>query len=465
MKKIISLLIISAFSASITLIAYTQIINPELSKKSNLALEKNSTLPVSYITNPSGGSNIDFTIAAEKTLNAVVHVKNTTVSKGYTSFEDLFLGRPQNRFQVGTGSGVIISPDGYIITNNHVIEGAESIEITTNSNKNYTAEIIGSDPTTDIALLKVDTDEKLNYTTFGDSNTTKVGEWVLAVGNPFNLTSTVTAGIISAKSRDLSGKNIQSFIQTDAAVNPGNSGGALVNVYGDLIGINTAISSQTGSYIGYSFAVPSNIARKVVEDIMEFGNVQNGILGVVGTELNSKSSEEYGTNETEGFYISEVQENSGAKTSGLKKGDIIKSIDGIKITKFSDLKGFLNTKSPNDIVEVNILRDDEIKNIRVKLEKLTTIYIPIIGTLKEINSEELKNKGNDYGLEIQELSDYYKQEWISDGVDKGSLVIAINDIKVSTVSDAKRALSKNSEKVSRISIIKNNGEKMVYRFR
>ena len=465
MKKIISLIIISAFSASITLIAYTQLINPELSKKSNLALEKNSTIPVSYITNPSGGSNIDFTIAAEKTLNAVVHVKNTTVSKGYTSFEDLFLGRPQNRFQVGTGSGVIISPDGYIITNNHVIEGAESIEITTNSNKNYTAEIIGSDPTTDIALLKVDTDEKLNYTTFGDSNTTKIGEWVLAVGNPFNLTSTVTAGIISAKSRDLSGKNIQSFIQTDAAVNPGNSGGALVNVYGDLIGINTAISSQTGSYIGYSFAVPSNIARKVVEDIMEFGNVQNGILGVIGTELNSKLSEEYGTNETEGFYISEVQENSGAKTSGLKKGDIIKSIDGIKITKFSDLKGFLNTKSPNDIVEVNILRDDEIKNIRVKLEKLTTIYIPIIGTLKEINNEELKNKGNDYGLEIQELSDYYKQEWISDGVDKGSLVIAINDIKVNTVLDAKRALSKNSEKVSRISIIKNNGEKMVYRFR
>ena len=465
MKKIISLLIISAFSASITLIVYTQLITSELSKKSNSALEKNSTLPVSYITNPSGGSNIDFTIAAEKTLNAVVHVKNTTVSKGYTSFEDLFLGRPQNRFQVGTGSGVIISPDGYIITNNHVIEGAESIEITTNSNKNYTAEIIGSDPTTDIALLKVDTDKKLNYTTFGDSNTTKVGEWVLAVGNPFNLTSTVTAGIISAKSRDLSGKNIQSFIQTDAAVNPGNSGGALVNVYGDLIGINTAISSQTGSYIGYSFAVPSNIARKVVEDIMEFGNVQNGILGVVGTELNSKSSEEYGTNETEGFYISEVQENSGAKTSGLKKGDIIKSIDGIKITKFSDLKGFLNTKSPNDIVEVNILRDDEIKNIRVKLEKLTTIYIPIIGTLKEINNEKLKNKGNDYGLEIQELSDYYKQEWISDGVDKGSLVIAINDIKVNTVSDAKKALSKNSEKVSRISIIKNNGEKMVYRFR
>jgi S1-C subfamily serine protease len=263
----------------------------------------------------------------------------------------------------------------------------------------------------------------------------------------------------------LSGNNTQSFIQTDAAVNPGNSGGALVNIYGDLIGINTAISSQTGSYIGYSFAVPSNIARKVIEDIMEFGDVQNGILGVIGTELNSKSSEEFGINETEGFYVSDVQENSGAKSSGIKKGDIIKSIDGIKISKFSDLKGFLNTKSPNDIVEVKILRENEIKNINVKLEKLSTVYVPIIGTLKELNNKELKDKGSEYGLELQELSDYYKQEWISDGVDKGSLIIALNDTKVNSVTDVNKALSKNSNRVSRISIIKNNGEKMVYRFR
>jgi S1-C subfamily serine protease len=355
MKKFISLLFISALSASIALIAYNELFITESNENSG-SIAKTNTFPVNYTNELSGGSNIDFSVAAEKTLHAVVHVKNTTISKGYTSFEDLFLGRSQNRFQVGTGSGVIISPDGYIITNNHVIDGAESIEITTNNNKTYKAEIVGSDASTDIALLKVDSDEELNYATFGDSNSTKVGEWVLAVGNPFNLTSTVTAGIISAKSRDLSGNNTQSFIQTDAAVNPGNSGGALVNIYGDLIGINTAISSQTGSYIGYSFAVPSNIARKVIEDIMEVGDVQNGILGVIGTELNSKSSEEFGINETEGFYVSDVQENSGAKSSGIKKGDIIKSIDGIKISKFSDLKGFLNTKSPNDIVEVKILR-------------------------------------------------------------------------------------------------------------
>ena len=433
----------------------------------NLAVEQPlSTYSVNYTPNyGSGGSNVDFTTAAEKSLYSVVHVKNTTTSTGYTSFEDLFFGRPQNRYQVGTGSGVIISPEGHIITNNHVIEGSESIEITTNNNKTYSATIIGTDPVTDIALLKIDSDDELNFMTFGDSNITKVGEWVLAVGNPFNLNSTVTAGIISAKSRDLSGDNTQSFIQTDAAVNPGNSGGALVNIYGDLIGINTAISSQTGSYIGYSFAVPSNIARKVVEDLMEFGTVQNGILGVVGTELNSQVSQELGINETEGFYVNEVQDGSGAKLSGIEKGDIIKSIDGINILKFSDLKGFLNTKSPNDIVKVKILRKNETKSLNVKLEKLTTIYIPIIGTLKEISSEKQKKLGISNGLELQSLSNKYKNEWMSDGVKEGSIILSINEIKVNTITDIQKALSKSNEKVYQVSIIKNNGEKMVYRFR
>lgn len=453
----------SAFFA--ILVYSTYFVNNKQSE--NLAVKQPlSTYSVNYTPNyTSGGSNVDFTTAAEKSLHSVVHVKNTTTSTGYTSFEDLFFGRPQNRYQVGTGSGVIISPEGHIITNNHVIEGSESIEITTNNNKTYSATIIGTDPITDIALLKIDSDDELNFMTFGDSNITKVGEWVLAVGNPFNLNSTVTAGIISAKSRDLSGDNTQSFIQTDAAVNPGNSGGALVNIYGDLIGINTAISSQTGSYIGYSFAVPSNIARKVVEDLMEFGTVQNGILGVVGTELNSQVSQELGINETEGFYVNEVQDGSGAKLSGIEKGDIIKSIDGINILKFADLKGFLNTKSPNDIVKVKILRKNETKSLNVKLEKLTTIYIPIIGTLKEISSEEQKKLGISNGLELQSLSNKYKNEWMSDGVKEGSIILSINEIKVNTITDIQKALSKSNEKVYQISIIKNNGEKMVYRFR
>lgn len=465
MKKFVRFFLASVMGGTMTLLAYTQWLQPKKQIQNNLDIITPTVLPVNYSSGLSGGNNADFTAAAEKTLHAVVHVKNTTISQGYTSYEDLFFGRSRGRTQVGTGSGVIISSDGYIVTNNHVIQGAQSIEVTTNNNKTYNAELIGSDPTTDIALLKIQTNESLNYTTFGDSNTTKIGEWVLAVGNPFNLTSTVTAGIISAKSRDLSGRNTQSFIQTDAAVNPGNSGGALVNIYGDLIGINTAISSQTGSYIGYSFAVPSNIARKVVEDIMEYGNVQNGILGVIGTELNSKNSEELGIEQTEGFYVNDVQENSGAEISGIQKGDIIKSIDDIKISKFSDLKGFLNTKSPNDVVEVKIMRKSKIKIVKVKLEKLTTIDIPIIGTLAELKAEELKKYGHDYGLKLTELSQYYKEEWISDGVDKGSLITAINDVKLNTIADVKKALNKSSDQIKRITIIKNNGEKMVYRFR
>ena len=465
MKKFVRFLLASLMGGIMTLLAYTQWLQPKKQIQNNLDIITPTVMPINYSSGLSGGNNVDFTAAAEKTLHAVVHVKNTTISQGYTSYEDLFFGRSRGRTQVGTGSGVIISSDGYIVTNNHVIQGAQSIEVTTNNNKTYNAELIGSDPTTDIALLKIQTNESLNYTTFGDSNTTKIGEWVLAVGNPFNLTSTVTAGIISAKSRDLSGRNTQSFIQTDAAVNPGNSGGALVNIYGDLIGINTAISSQTGSYIGYSFAVPSNIARKVVEDIMEYGNVQNGILGVIGTELNSKNSEELGIEQTEGFYVNDVQENSGAEISGIQKGDIIKSIDDIKISKFSDLKGFLNTKSPNDVVEVKMMRKSKIKIVKVKLEKLTTIDIPIIGTLVELKAEELKKYGHDYGLKLKELSQYYKEEWISDGVDKGSLITAINDVKLNTIADVKKALNKSSDQIKRITIIKNNGEKMVYRFR
>jgi len=465
MKKLFTLLAVSALGGAMTLGVYTQLQKKNDNTFAKPLAEIPFIQPVNYTSVASGGTNVDFTTAAEKTLHAVVHVKNTTMSKGYTSFEDLFFGRLQSRPQIGSGSGVIISPDGYIITNNHVIEGAQSIEVTTNNNKTFEANLVGTDPVTDIALLKIESDDELTYTTFGDSDTAKIGEWVLAVGNPFNLTSTVTAGIISAKSRDLSGRNTQSFIQTDAAVNPGNSGGALVNIHGDLIGINTAISSQTGSYIGYSFAVPSNIARKVVSDIMEFGNVQNGILGVIGRTLDGQISETYGVDDTEGFYVSEVQENSGAMRSGVKKGDVIKSVNGVKIVKFSDLSGFLNTKSPNDVVEVTLVRDGEIKVVNVKLEKLTTIDVPVIGTLKELSSSELKKHNSDYGLELQNLSEKYKTEWNEDGVDKGALVVSINNIKVNSIADVKNALSEYSNNVFQISVVKTNGEKLAYRFR
>ena len=465
MKKILTLVCVSALGGALTLGAYKHLFeNSSIPKP--IENQATATLfPVSLNAPLSGGTNIDFTTAANKTVHSVVHVKNTTLNKSYTSFEDLFFGRPQQYEQIGTGSGVIISPDGYIITNNHVIEGAQSIEITTNDNKTFDAKLIGTDSNTDIALLKIEADEPLEYTTFGDSNSARIGEWVLAVGNPFNLTSTVTAGIISAKSRDLSGQNTQSFIQTDAAVNPGNSGGALVNIKGELIGINTAISSQTGSYIGYSFAVPSNIARKVVEDIMEYGNVQNGILGVIGGELNSKKARDFGIDETEGFYVTDVQTGTGAEIAGIQKGDIIQRIDGVRISKFSDLKGFLNTKSPEDQVEVEILRDGIAQSLVVTLERLTSIAIPILGTLQEPSKKVLKNLNIDYGLLISELSETHREDWESDGISEGSFVTEINDVKINSINDAQRALEKYSNKVLRIALVKNNGEKVVYRFR
>jgi Do/DeqQ family serine protease len=385
------------------------------------------------------------------------------------TIQDLFYGRrSQRRHQIGTGSGVIISPDGYIITNNHVIDGAESISITTNHNKTYEAELIGTDPKTDIALLKIDADEPLPYATFADSDDAKIGEWVLAVGNPFNLTSTVTAGIISAKSRDLFGGDTQSFIQTDAAVNPGNSGGALVNTNGDLIGINTAITSQTGNYVGYSFAVPSNIARKVVEDIMEFGNVQNGILGIYPKTLNSEEAKKLGIEETEGIYIDEVEVDSGADKAGLKAGDIINQLDNIKIYKFSDLKGFLNSKSPNDIVNVTVLRDGNEKTFSVKLLKNETINFPIIGILKNATKEDLKNHGINYGLKISIFTrnETYHEYWKNNGVRIGDIVTSINEIKLTSVEDVEKILnSLDYDESIRIVLVNSKGEKERHYFK
>ena len=272
-------------------------------------------------------------------------------------FEDMFkeFGTPQKRKSSALGSGFIIDREGIVVTNNHVIKGAEDIIVRVDGDKEYKAKIIGKDPLSDLAVLKIEPGQtKLKAVEWGDSDLMRVGDWSIAIGNPLGLGGTVTAGIISAKSRNLdpTGRTTQSYIQTDAAVNPGNSGGALINDKGELIGINTAIQTQTGSYVGYSFAVPSNIAKKVIEDILEYGNVQYGFLGVTGTSLNSFRAKELDVEDTEGFFINGIDKESGANSAGIKIGDIIKDIDGIKISKFSDLKGYLNTKRPDDIVEV-----------------------------------------------------------------------------------------------------------------
>lgn len=467
MKKILTLVIASALGGIITLSAYKMFIE----KESIIAVASKETKPT-FIPTSTSATNLynavipDFTVAANSTIDAVVHVKNTTISRGVTTLQDLFFGRSTERMQVGTGSGVIISPDGYIITNNHVINGSQQITVTLNDNKTYVAELIGSDEKTDIALLKINADNDLPYTTFADSDQAKVGEWVLAVGNPFNLTSTVTAGIISAKSRDLTGSHSQSFIQTDAAVNPGNSGGALVNVNGELIGINTAITSQTGSYIGYSFAVPSNIARKVVEDIMEFGNVQNGILGVTGGELNSKNAEQLDVTDTEGFYVSDVEENSGAAKAGIKSGDIIKRIDNIKINKFSDLSGYLNTKRPNDVVNVTLLRKGSEKVIPVTLTKYETVEF-LDMQLKNIPSNIKKEYKIDNGVMITKNENYTLYKNL--GINTGYIITEINDQPIKNVEDINKLKLKYGDNfeshIKKLSVINRNGQKENYIFR
>jgi len=439
MKQTLRLLFVAFFAGAFTLIGYTYLI-----EKNEISIAEQTPetqfIPTNFSSSEGLAFDFDFTDAAEKTVHAVVHVKNTTISRQATNLRDYFFGGGEPRAMVGSGSGVIISPDGYIITNNHVIANSKQLEVTLNNNRTYEAELIGTDPSTDIALIKINATEKLPFIPFGDSNQLKIGEWVLAVGNPFNLTSTVTAGIISAKARDLNefdGKP-QSFIQTDAAVNRGNSGGALVNIRGELIGINTAITSETGSYVGYSFAVPSNNARKVIEDIMEFGDVQRGILGITGGNLNSEIADELGINEAEGVYVNGIEEGSGADKGGIEKGDVIKEIDGLKVSKFSDLVGYLGSKHPNDVVQVTLLRNGNQKTIPVTLIKLETYEIKDLGLqVKNTSASELRDRGLTYGIKVSRILTKDMDKYNLNGI----IILKLNDEKTENIDDAKRILN------------------------
>jgi Do/DeqQ family serine protease len=466
MKKILSIVLFSALGGALTLGAYKLFVETP-----NVIVQERASQPTmlntNYIATAAAMENTDFTIAAEKTLSAVVHVKNTSVKTVRDPFQEFFYGQGNGTrqfSQIGTGSGVIISSDGYIITNNHVIKGASEIEVTLDNKKTLKAELIGTDPTNDVALLKVNSND-LPYIPFGNSDNVKVGEWVLAVGNPYNLTSTVTAGIVSAKGRDLDGNNgVDSFIQTDAAVNPGNSGGALVNTRGELIGINTAISSMTGSFVGYSFAVPSNIAKKVIEDLMEFGNVQTAILGVRGGELNSEVAKELDVDNTEGFYVSEVTDGSGAEKAGLKTNDIIIQLDNVKISTYADLTGFLRTKRPNDKVLVTYLRNGNQFTANVILSKNEVSTVATLGLgLKNIEPNELKKLNISNGVKITEISN---KELAYYGVKKGFIITSINNEKVYSVDDINAKISNKSQgEVLRIEMLNLEGELERYIFR
>lgn len=451
MKKFASLLLISILSGVITLGAYKLFFDKEIYIVDQKQAQPNF-VATNFNTTPVAAENtVDFTAAAETTVHAVVHVKSVTISQSPSNvFEFFYGGGGTPKAQIGSGSGVIISPDGYVVTNNHVIANSSELQVTLNNNRTYKATLVGTDSETDIALLKIETDDELPYLIFGDSDNIKLGEWVLAVGNPFNLTSTVTAGIISAKARDLNAmdKNYQSFIQTDAAVNPGNSGGALVNTAGQLIGINTAITSQTGSFIGYSFAVPSNIAKKVVEDILEYGSVQTGVLGIKGSELNSYNSTELGITETEGFYVDSVFEDSGAEEAGLEKGDIIKKLDHIKISKFSDLSGYLKTKRPDDVVSVTVLRNGKPKVIPVTIYKNQSYRIDLLGiSVKNLSKNDKKKMKNESGVKIVESAGSMGRYDLL-----GKIIVEINDESVENIEDVKQAMSE-AGRYDRLSIV------------
>ena len=435
MKKIMNIFSVAILGGMVTLGGYKALEKKPLAETEKINEPSIQMVNTNYTPAIINSSSVptNFTEAAEKTVNAVVHVKNTATKSNVSSLAELFYGGSP-KAQVGTGSGVIISPDGYIVSNNHVIENASELEITLNNRKKFKAELVATDEKNDIALLKIDADYDLPYIPFANSDNVKIGEWVLAIGNPYNLNSTVTAGIISAKGRDLQGNsNIDAFIQTDAAVNPGNSGGALVNTRGELVGINTAITSRTGSFIGYSFAVPSNIARKIVDDLLEFGDVQEAILGI-----NVDRSKE--ALDIEGVRIIGVSE-GGAKEAGLINGDIIIKVNNVKITKFSDLKGQLTAKRPGDLVDVIIDRNGEELIKQVKLSKKNTFISSGFGViLKDLSEKEKKKFNIDHGAKIVDASQNKGFSYYDVG--EGYILTKINGTKIKNASEAVKILDK-----------------------
>ncbi len=481
MKKFLSFLLIGITSASLVLL-----INNKLNGQDSTTIQK-SVESTSHYSVPAAFTSLNgalpsdaFILASEVSMPTVVHITTKTKATdrysqrggGPMDLFEYFFGDPYNRkpqkqeeeteriVPLGSGSGVIISEDGYIVTNNHVIENADEIEVVLHDNRSYQATLVGTAQSTDLAVIKIDT-ENLSAIKFGNSDATKIGQWVLAVGNPFNLSSTVTAGIISAKARNINllqqkaGMSaIESFIQTDAAVNPGNSGGALVDLNGDLIGINTAIASPSGVYAGYSFAIPSNLVKKVVDDIIEFGAVQRGYMGITMSPVDDKLAKELNLDKVEGAYISEVQKGSGADDAGLKGGDIIIKIEDKGIKTSPELQEIVARYRPGDKIHVEYLRDNKLKTVTVTLKNRDN-------TTALVNKDDLKNTAKNVieslGVELEELNTSQarriglagglKVNKIEKGIirdntnmKEGFIITAVNKRPVKTLKDLERIL-------------------------
>lgn len=454
--------------------------------------------------NPSV-ANTDFTRAAESSVNGVVSIKSFATPRSYSRgggmspfssdpFFEFFFGSPRqeqprrsqprddddesHQQQTGLGSGVIISDDGYIVTNNHVIDGADRLEVTLNDNRSFNATVIGSDATTDLALIKIDTDG-LPVIPMGDSDRLKVGEWVLAVGNPFGFTSTVTTGIVSAKARSISNAThsrgnmgIEAYIQTDAAVNPGNSGGALVNLNGELVGINTAIYSNTGSYSGYSFAIPTSIVKKVVSDIRQFGTVQRAVLGIGISDLTAKLAKEKGiTAVSEGVYVGSVSDRSSAREAGIAEGDVIVDVNGTAVRNTAQLQEQMARYRPGDKITVTYIRDNKRHTANVTLlnnqgnTKVTAAgNITELGcAFKAISDELAKNLKISHGVQVSGLKD---GKFKDAGIKNGFIILDINNMRVSDVDDVEKVynsiIKSDDDHVMFITGLYPTGRKMYY---
>ncbi|MFN5704410.1 MAG: Do family serine endopeptidase [bacterium] len=438
---------------------------------------------------PDGGT--DFTVAAAKTVAAVVHIKVTMSSSPQANyidpiFRDFFGdgGFPfgQRGPSMGSGSGVIISADGYIVTNNHVVNGADKIEVVLNDKRSYKGKVIGTDPNTDLALVKIEADN-LPFVVYGNSDNVKIGEWVLAVGNPLNLTSTVTAGIVSAKGRNINiiGEDgsrtpfpIESFIQTDAAVNRGNSGGALVNTRGELVGINTAIASQTGMYAGYSFAVPVNLVKKVMDDLLEYGKVQRAFLGVQIQEVNSDVAKEKGLKSTRGVLVARVNDGGAAELAGVQSGDVIISVAGVEVNSTSELMEQVGRHRPGDKIDIKVIRENKDKNLAVVLrgEDNTTDFKKkepinvnnLLGAeFQDLSSSEKKNLRIENGVKINSLK---AGKMSSVGIRSGFIITRLNNKTVSSAEDVDNIVNSSENNMIMIEGVypQNPNSKYVYSF-
>jgi len=483
MNGIIKKLGLGIIGGLIPLGAYLFFVDAPSNEKNTQFAQTERTIPVSnanYSDSENVNATVDFTKASRESVHSVVHVK-TKVVRSYVQ-KDPFLeffygpgagGRERKQFGRGSGSGVIVSKDGYIVTNNHVIQDAQEIEVTLNNNTTYDAEIVGTDPSTDIAVLKIEA-ENLQPMKIGNSDQVEVGNWVLAVGNPFNLNSTVTAGIVSAKARNINiigSKDksiipIESFIQTDAAVNPGNSGGALVNTRGELIGINTAIASQTGSYAGYSFAVPSRLAAKIMNDIIEFGMVQRAMLGVKIQSISQQLIDEKGFDNSKGVYIAGVNENSSADNAKIKEGDVVLKIGSKEVISPSKLQEIIGRTRPGDIINVTLRRGGKeltkavtLKNssgntelkLKSEVEKNSALGATF-GTLSKKEMDELNIKK---GVKITSIS---SGKLRSLGLSKGIIITKINNEAVTSVEQLTAALKDSTKNGVLLQVMTESGQ-------